>query len=178
MKAIKIFCITILFLGIVVGAPSRAYGQGGDYQTHTVYIWNFTKYIQWPASYQNGDYVIGVIGNSPIVPKLKGLAATKKVVGAQKIVIKQFKTVASMDKNCHMIYVTTSESRNLAAIKKFFDGKSALIITEKTGLARQGSCINFVLRDGSWRFEMNKTETDKAGLKVSKQLTRLATIIE
>ena len=178
MKTMKIFFITLFFVGISVGVPSRACAQGGDYQTHTVYIWNFTKYIQWPTSYQSGDYVIGIIGNSPIVPKLKGLAASKKVVGVQKIVIKQFKTVASMDKNCHMIYVTTSESRNLAAIKKFFDGKSALIITEKTGLARQGSCINFVLRDGSWRFELNKTETDKMGLKVSKQLTRLATIIE
>jgi hypothetical protein len=48
-----------------------------NYKIHSLFMYKFTQYIEWPAN--SGDFVIGVIGNSPIISELESIAATKKV---------------------------------------------------------------------------------------------------
>ncbi len=171
----KRFLLALLFI-TGVGAQQQAKAQAGDYRVQTIYIWNFTKYIQWPASYQEGDFVIGVLGNSPIIPQLRGLANSKKAVGNQRMVIKQYKTPANVDK-CQILFIPNAESKYLSEVKENLKGSATLVVTEKNGLALQGSIINFILMGGKWRFELNLSEVDKAGLKVSNQLTRVAVVV-
>ena len=39
---------------------------------------NFTKLVEWPQTYREGEFVIGVIGSSPIYTELEKMAKTKK----------------------------------------------------------------------------------------------------
>lgn len=149
-----------------------AKAQLGDYKFHTIYIYNFTKYIQWPNTYQTGDFVIGVYGSSPITSQLRA-ATANKTVGTQKIVVKQYNNLASVD-NPHILFIPNLQSRNLDALKKKLEGKSTLFVTEKNGLAKLGSHINFILRDGKWKIEMNLAQVEAAGMRVSSQLARIA----
>jgi hypothetical protein len=157
---------------IVFSSFFSAKAQLGDYKSHTVYIYNFTKYIQWPATYQAGDFVIGVYGTSPITAQLRS-ATANKTVGTQKIVVKQYNNLAAID-NPHILFIPNLQSKNLEALKKKLEGKSTLFVTEKNGLAKQGSHINFILRDGKWKIELNDAEVEAAGMKVSSQLSRIA----
>jgi hypothetical protein len=161
----------VLFF-LILAHSGKVLAQAGDYKFHTMYIYNFTRYIQWPNNYQSGDFVIGVLGTSPITAQLKAIAM-KKMVGTQKIVVKNYRTVAMID-NCHMIFIPNAESKNLNTVKEKVKGKSTLIITERNGLANQGSGINFVLQNGKWKFELNTSEVNRRSLKVSSQLMRLA----
>lgn len=145
--------------------------QIGDYKAHTVYIYNFTKYIQWPATYQTGDFVIAVYGLSPITAQLRA-ATANKTVGNQKIVVKQYLSPNAIE-NPHILFVTLQQSKNLETIKKKLEGKSTLIVTEKPGLGTQ-SHINFILREGKWKIELNNPAVEAIGLKVSPQLARVA----
>lgn len=149
-----------------------AKAQLGDYKFHTIYIYNFTKYVEWPSTYKTGDFVIGVLGSSPIITQLRR-ATANKTVGTQKIIIKQYNNLAAID-NPHILFIPNLQSKNLEAIKKKLEGKSNLIVTEKNGLAKQGSHINFILRDGKWRIELNSAAVEAAGMKVSNQLSRIA----
>ncbi|MES2730805.1 MAG: YfiR family protein [Bacteroidota bacterium] len=146
-----------------------------DYRFHSVFMYNFTKYIQWPASAQSGDFVIGVLGNSAIIIELEKMA-TNKLVGSQKIHIKKFKNVAEVT-NCQMLFIPSTDSRDFESALEKLKGKSTLVLTEKNGLGQKGSGINFVLVEGKWRFELNEQATQSAGLKVSKELTRLAIVL-
>jgi len=157
---------------IAFGFFFSAKAQIGDYKSHTVYIYNFTKYIQWPATYQTSDFVIGVYGISPITSQLRA-ATANKTVGTQRIVVKQYNNLAAID-NPHILFIPNLQSKNLDAIKKKLEGKSALLVSEKNGLAKLGSHINFILRDGKWKIEMNGAEVEAAGMKVSAQLSRIA----
>jgi len=162
--------ITLTLIGILFSIVAKA--QLGDYKSHTVYVYNFTKYIQWPAAYQSGDFVIAVYGTSPITSQLRS-ATANKTVGAQKIVVKQYKSLANIE-NPHILFIPNPQSANLAAIAQKLQGKSTLIVTEKNGLAKQGSHINFILRDGKWKIEMNNPLVESSSLKVSSQLSRIA----
>jgi hypothetical protein len=167
-----LYTVVIIFLW--AGSFSSVQAQS-DYRFHSVFMYNFTKYIQWPSSAQSGDFVIGVIGNCPIQGELEKMA-TNKTVGSQKIVVKKFKNVSELS-NCQMLFIPSADSRDFEAALEKLRGKSTLILTEKDGLGQKGSGINFVLIDGKWRFELNENATGSAGLKVSKELSKLAILL-
>jgi len=57
------------------------------------------------------------------------------------------------------------------------DTQSVLVITEQSGLGAQGSCVNFITKEGKLAFELNQSALTKQNLKASIELTRLATMI-
>ena len=166
MKKIILF-FTLFFVGTLVTQAQT------DYRFHSIFIYNFTKYIQWPAEQQSGDFVIGVLGNATnVVEELTKITANKSV-GAQKIVVKRFKSVAEAGA-CHILFIPSSGSNNFDNVQSTLKGKPTLVITEKSGLAQKGSGINFILQDNKWKFELNEAATQSSGLKVSRELTQLA----
>ena len=66
----------------------------------------------------------------------------------------------------------------LKDISAKYKGKGALIVTEKGGLAKSGSAINFVAIDSKLKFEYSKTNAVKAGLKTSEELKSLAIAVD
>ncbi len=151
-----------------------AQAQNSDHKFHSVFILNFIKYIQWPNV--SSDFVIGVLGDADIIAELERSSQNKNVAG-QKIVIKKYDNINDFNGECHVFYIPNGKSKHLADALTKTSGKSTLVITEKNGLASKGSGINFVLKDGRWKFELNKEATEKAGLKVSSDLAKLAILI-
>lgn len=171
MKTIRLLCLS----AVMALFAHYTQAQGGDYKFHNIFIYNFTKYIVWPSDYQQGDFVIGVLGASPLTNQLKYWAGKKKVRGVQPIVVKQYNSPNDLrNEKVHMIFIPYSKSGYLKYVQEAVAGKPTLIITEKNGLALQGSMINFVVRNGRWTFEINEEATEQAGLKVSSQLLRVA----
>tara|TARA_B100000809_G_scaffold136817_1_gene134339 strand:+ start:41 stop:553 length:513 start_codon:yes stop_codon:yes gene_type:complete len=162
-----------LFLPILFLFTFYAVGQEQS-QVQSAYIYHFTKYMEWPAAKQSGDFVIGVIGvigDSPITPYLKSLAASKKA-GMQSIVIKEFSSVSKVT-NCHILFVSSKKSYELSSA--IIKGKelSALIITAKAGYGKKGAGINFVTVGGKSRFEINESSIAASNVKVSAKLIQM-----
>lgn len=149
--------------------------QAQDYKFHSVFIYNFTKYIQWPDSYRSGDFVIGVLGNSPISQSLEKMAANK-TVGQQKFKIVKFNTLDEVSK-CHIVFIPNDKSHLLDKMLEKISGQPTLVITERPGLAAKGSSINFILEDGRWKFELNQKAAAKSNLKISGELVKFAILI-
>jgi len=169
MKGIKYFVIIILSLLAFDSYSQYARLQSG-------YIYNFCKYIEWEEAYQTGDFIIGVIGDSPIIPELRKLASAKKI-NNQKIVIREYAN-ANEILQCHIIFIPKDKSNNIKEIKNKVSSFCTLLISEKKGLAKAGSAINFVIIDGKLKFELNKSNATKYGIKVSSTLESLAIIVK
>lgn len=167
--------ISKIIFGILIISVLPFMAKSQDYRIHSVFIYNFTKYIQWPSSAQSGDFVIGVLGNSPMVQSLEKLASERKI-GNRSMVIKKFNSVDQVSQ-CHMLFIPESNSNDLEAALAKIGGQSTLIMTERQGLGSRGSGINFIVVDGKQKFELNKAATEKAQLKVSNELTSLAIVI-
>lgn len=142
------------------------------YKFHRVFIYSFTRYIQWPAEYDQGNFVIGVLGDSPIQASLEEMAQKKSRRG-QPFVVQQMKMEEKWQK-CHILFVPEERSEALEQVLAKTRRMPTLIITESRGLGRKGSHINFVPKNGKWRFELNKKALEQTGLKVSSDLIRFA----
>ena len=157
--------VILLFCGL---------SQAQNYKQHPLFIYSFTRYVQWPETYTQGDFEILVLGDTPLFDELKVLA-TKKV-GERAIKVVRINGVAEIRK-CNMLFVPADKSDKIGEILQKIDTQSVLLMTEQPGLGAQGSCINFITKDGRLAFELNQAAFTKRNLKASNELTRLATMI-
>jgi hypothetical protein len=140
-------------------------------EIQSAYIYHFTKYIEWPSTKQSGDFIIGILGDSPITAYLNVLASEKKA-GTQKIVIKNFLSTSSIT-DCHILFISSKKSSELqTAIEKTLLFNT-LVITEKEGNGKKGAGINFITIDGKSRFEINEKSINKGKIKVSAKLIQV-----
>jgi len=170
---IALFCISADFVRMPILQDPNA----SNTKIKATFLYNFTKYIDWPEKYKEGNFVIGVLGTSTFYNDLTTLLSTK-TVGNQKFEIKSYTNVESVAGVCHILFVPIENSAMLPDILKKMKGKSTLIVTEKSGLAKQGSAINFVVENNKQRFELNKSNIEKYNLKVSSTLEALAVKVE
>lgn len=142
----------------------------------SVFIYNFTKYIQWPEPYRQGDFVIGVLGgNAAITSELQEMARSKRA-GNQPIVVKEFGSPGEISR-CHILFIPENKSTQISQALSKIGSNSTLVVTEKEGYARKGAVINFVIRDSKQKFELNVANAQKQGLVVLQSLKNLAIIV-
>ena len=121
--------------------------QSQNEKFKALFVYNFTKNIDWPSSATQGDFVIGILGNTPIYDELIEIAKKKTVVN-QKIIVKKFQSESDLK------------------------SKPTLIITDRATI--KGSDINFFETDYELQFNIYPGTIERKGLKVSKQLLQLS----
>ena len=165
--------ILIIFLGLIFNTTSFA--QKEKYES--LFIYNFTKYIKWPDSYNQGKFVIGVLGNSSIYQSLNEMAESKKKTssGSNLEVIK-YSSITDIGE-CNILFVSENMINKIDEIDGGTTGKPILIITDSPGMANKGSVINFIEKDGKIKFELNEAKAEMRNLIVSGSLTTLAILI-
>ena len=174
-KLVKYIIAFGFFLMLFAGKTEKAFCQEVDYKAYTLFLYNFMKYIEWPAD-QTGDFVIGVLGDSPIKKELQTLAETKKVKG-RKIVIKII-TVPDDAIFCNMIFIPSAKSAQLKPIAEKVKGKAVLIVAEREGLAKKGAAISFAVNDDdALQFDFNKSVLDSQSLKIANLLMQLGELV-
>lgn len=166
----KRYLIAVIFLAFVF-SPCLAQ----NYKMHTVFIFSFTRYIQWPSAYNSGEFEIIVLGDSPIVEELKAMAQAKKV-GERNIKVTRISSPAEIRK-CNILFVPATQSAQISEVLSKVTSQSILVVTEEPGLGAKGSNVNFITKDGKLAFELNQDAATRQGLKVSNELSRLAILI-
>lgn len=170
----KIFFFLNLFLLLNIDKTQAQ--QNDNYALYANIIYRVTKYINWPQDKKSGDFVIGIVGDSPLYDELKSFTANK-TVGSQKIVIKTFSSSAS-SYQCQILFINEDESRSLKKIAAVTVGTSTLLMSESYGLAHKGSCINFIIVAERLKLEINKNNIEQRNLDVASEFLALGTIVK
>lgn len=140
-----------------------------------LFIYNFSKYIEWPEDYKIGNFVIGIYGETPLAQELEDMAKTKKVFN-QAIQIQKYSSTSEI-KKCHMLLVTSKEESKLTECISKTNTFSTLIVSEKEGFGKL-SGINFVVVQNKQKFQLNKNNIEKRKLKVGSSLLALGIPVE
>jgi hypothetical protein len=172
MKVVK----TVL-IGAVMAVASMAKAQDARpiHEVYSMMVFNFVKYVQWPANDETKEFVIGVMGNSEIFNTLNTWYAGKPK-GNKTYVIKKFSNAAEMS-DCQVVFIDRSKSGEFEAVNNKVKGKGTLVVTDRNGLGSKGSCINFKTVDEKLKFELNQHAIEASNLKVASALTSMAILI-
>jgi hypothetical protein len=175
----KLSTVILLFVLTITTAFSPDFnGQTFDTtaKIKAVYVYNFTKYIEWPIAAQEGKFTIGILGNyEPLFNELDNMSKVKKVAN-RSFTINSFSTSGEI-KEPHILYIPKENSSSLSSVISKLKGKNTLIVTESPGLAEKGSAINFIVVGNRQKFELNKSTVTKYNLKVASALEKLAVLV-
>ncbi|GJM59568.1 YfiR family protein [Persicobacter diffluens] len=163
----------LFFLWAMLLSASVTMAQGNQsFAFQKLYIYTFTKYVEWPAAVSEGDFVIGVLGQTGLLIHLQKMADEKTVDGREIKIVQLDKPEQAKD--CHILFLAQNLSEQLPEVEQALNEAPVLVVTEQDGLAKEGSGINFIMVDGKLKFEMNLTSIEKSQLKVKDALKRFA----
>ena len=172
----QFFRVALLMVLLVSTAFSKAEAPDINAKVKAIFLYNFSKYIEWPSNMASGNFKVAVYGNYPaLVAELQQMAR-QKTRGAQKFEIVVYNSLNDL-KPSHMLYVTDSRSEELTHIIKKVNDTNTLVVSDNRGAINKGSGINFFYENNKQKFEISPTNLTGHGLKVSDQLTILAKVV-
>lgn len=168
--------ILILLMGVMWRASAGA-AEIDEYQVKAAFLFNFAKFVEWPAQAfvsAGSPIEICVLGPNPFGSSLNR-AVQGKTVGHRALVIREVRN-AQQACACHIVFVSaagwTGSRAVLGDIKKCF----TLTVGETGEFIDSGGMINLRLEDARVRVEINPDAAERAGLRISSKLLSLAEI--
>ena len=104
--------VLILVISFVAkGAPTiqAASPSWREYQIRAAFLYNFAKFVEWPAEVfrdSNSTLVLGVLGENPFGPALESIRG--KTVRGRTLAIRKFESLRDLD-HCHILFTASSE---------------------------------------------------------------------
>ncbi len=144
----------------VVNAQERM-----DNATRSLFILDIAKYIEYDDEIQlHADFKIGVLGrNTDFYWELYEMAKTRKFIQEKPIKVLMYPELDNIEK-CHVLYVNSGQGFKMKEVLDKTRGNNTLVISE--GYAFNESMLNFVVADGTPRFELHEEKLNSEGLKV------------
>lgn len=161
-------------------AASSVFGQEkpGEYQVKAAYLYNFGRFVEWPAKVTNattGPFTICVLGEDPFGQALDATLAGE-MRGNQKVAAKRISSpLESVD--CQILFISSSEAKRLNKIVEALGNSAVLTVSDIPQFLQRRGMIQLVLEGDRIRFEVNLTATQRAGLTLSSELLKVATAV-
>ena len=148
-----------------------------EYKIKAAYLYNFTKFIDWPQREGGVDTLpikICVLGNDPFGKLIDPIET--KISKGRAIRLQRIRNIDNVS-NCHIVFISRSESNRLEQILLEAGDSGILTVSDTEEFAKNGGIIGFIIKDDRIRLEINITAASKAGLKVSAKLLEISRIV-
>jgi hypothetical protein len=170
--------MAMLFTLCLASNVSAQSAVAREYEIKAAYLYNFIKYIDWPAQglpTGSDTITIGVIGGNPFGPALATLDG--KMVKGRKLVIKEAVRLEDLP-SCQIVFVSPSEAQRMQEILNASNEAKVLTVSEVEGFAARGGIINFIEERNKVRFEINAEAAKRKGFVISSELLKLAKVVK
>ena len=149
------------------------------YQVKALILFNFTKYVDWPPQAfagTNTPITIGIYGETKMGEALRHVVAGKSA-GSRAIVVRQIQSAEDFSQ-CQILFIGDSAAPQMGEILDKVRAWPVLTVGEDAAFAQNGGIINFVLRNGNVRLEIDLAAAKKAGLTISSRLLAVADAVK
>jgi len=164
----------LLFSPVNLSAQNRI---APYYEVKAAFLYNFTRFIEWPESSFNSPedpFIIGVIGKNPFGNFLEDIVANEHVKGHQ-IKVVYFQSIKEIS-TCHLLYINVSEPDKIKTILDKISEENTLTVSDATNFAKWGGHIRFFTESDKIRLQINLEKTKEAKLSISSKLLGIAQI--
>ncbi len=142
-----------------------------EYRIKAAFLFNFAKFVEWPASaFAQSDtpITIGILGEDPFGTSLDETVRGERVRDRKLAVLRSQK--AEDLKDCQLVFVSKSESAHLHDILAVLRSSPTLTVSDVDGFCQLGGVMQFYLDANKVRFRINQAIAQGLGLKLSAQL--------
>jgi hypothetical protein len=162
---------------------TTAHGLGAaeaptENQVQAVFLFNFSRFVDWPAqtfAAPTDPFVIGIVGSDPFGSRLDEAVRNERVDG-HPLTVRRFRSAADVE-NCQILFIDRSEMGRLGQILTALDHHSTLTVSQAEDAAQRGVMIQFANENSRIKLRINVESARAAGLTISSKLLRPADIV-
>jgi hypothetical protein len=178
----RVFLSFWLTLAAQAVIPQFAAAQGdsaGEYELKAAMLYNLTRFVEWPpAAYSSprAPTILCILGRDPFGESLSSMVS-KQTANGRPVQIRHIRNDKEVGA-CHVLYISSSERKQVAQILSTAAGFPVLTVGEIVQFAARGGMVQFGLEDKEVRFDVNLDAALRAGLKISSRLLVLARVVK
>ena len=156
-----------------------AFPEVTDIQVKVAFLYNFAKYTKWPPHVGFGRpdvFAIAILGADPFGAALDDMLRGK-AVGESKVVVRRIARPEDVE-DARILYISESEADELPRILKRLERAPVLTVGEMGRFAERGGVVQLKTEGNRVRLEINLGAAERARLKISSELLKLARIVD
>jgi YfiR/HmsC-like len=165
---------------VIIGAPVSAQAQAVDeYQVKAAYMYNFAKFVDWPAGTLDGPaqpIAFCVLGQTPLGQPLHD-TLSGKAVDQRPLVFRQLSD-SKQAGMCQVLFIGSLDKKLVRQTLDEIKSLPVLTVGEAENFTNDGGIVRFVLDAGRVRLEFNLDAADGAKLRISSKLLGLASVVK
>lgn len=172
-KACAVFFVLFLF-----NAQFSQAQTSSEYQVKAVFLYNFTRFVDWPVtSFESGNspFIIGILGNDPFGTYIDETVNGENAAG-HPILIRRYKTVKDID-HCHILFINSTDAELIKPMLAELKEKKVLTVSDANSFASLGGIIGFYMENNKIRMQINAGAAKAASLNISSKLLGVAKIL-
>jgi hypothetical protein len=158
----------ILWALALCGPAARAADADAD-ALKSAFLYNFAQFVTWPAP-PGPAFNLCIRGPDRLAAA--DALAGKPVAQARIRIVRSPPDGALAA--CHLLYLGAAPGEEIDAMLAALGGAPVLTVGESPGATQRGVMINLVMEGHRIQFDVNKETADRAGLRISAPLLRLA----
>lgn len=165
--------------GLAAPRPALAADtEASEAAVQAAYLFNFARFTEWPAgSFANKTSPL----NYCLLGRREALASAMVSLNDRPVQghpLRFFQPERAEDaKVCHLVFVAEPDARRRNQALQTLAAQATLTVSDLDGFAQEGGMIRLIRVGSRLRFEINRTQTQKVGLRLSADLLNLATAI-
>jgi hypothetical protein len=170
-------CLRALVVAVLL-VPRLAAAAPSEYQVKAVFLFNFSRFVDWPAAAfpsASAPLVMCIFGHDPFGADLDEVVKGE-VVNGRPLLIRRVQVTAGTSE-CHILFIHKSEDRRLDEVLSAVDRRSTLTVSDVPGPAQRGVMIRLVTVQGRIRLRIDVESARAADLTISSNLLRSAEIV-
>jgi hypothetical protein len=150
-----------------------------EYDLKAAFLFNFARYVEWPAeAFATGatPITIGILGEDPFGPSLDDIVANEDV-RSRKLVVRRFASIDQVEP-CHILFISASQAGHMEQIAARLAHRSVLTVGDVNGFTTRFGMIGFEMARNRVRLRINLAAAKAARLTISSMLLRQAKIMK
>lgn len=165
-------------LAVLAGGGAVTAQETIEPDVKATFLYNFTRFIEWPGR-TTGDstpFRVCAVADATMEGAIRRTVEGESVHG-RPLVLSQPRTPQDAE-GCQILYVGRSEHQRAAPLLAAVRDLPVLTVGDSSSFVEQGGAIQFVLVNNRVRFDVNLPSAQRANLKVSANLLRVARHVE
>jgi hypothetical protein len=180
----SMYCFTRLFYLVffptlfIVSPLLQANEQSIEYKVKAAYLYNFSKFTDWPddiAVAEHNIFTLCILGEDPFGSVIAPIKT--KQVRKKPIKLLYFSQMGPGINQCKILFISETEKNHTQSIFLALADSNILTVGESSKFAISGGMIGFIIKNGRVQFQINKQAARRAGLEFDPRLLKLGQVV-
>jgi hypothetical protein len=139
------------------------------------FLYNFAKFVEWPADAAAGPLTLCVIGDPAVADALEATVKGHAIDG-RDVVVSRIK--GTPVRGCQLLYVADTDAKRAAQIIDEVRTAPIFTVGDRDQFLQWGGIAGFFVEGAKMRFAINVEAAQRAHLRLSSRLLSLAKLVK